>query len=46
VGDCILAGQPICTVFAEGETVAEVERELQERSQRVLESAISTAPAS
>jgi uncharacterized protein len=46
VGESILAGQPICTLFAEGETVAEVERELQERSQRVLESAISTAPAS
>jgi uncharacterized protein len=45
VGDCILAGQPICTVFAEGETVAEVERQLQERSQRVLASAIAAAPA-
>ncbi|HUE72579.1 MAG TPA: ATP-grasp domain-containing protein [Pirellulaceae bacterium] len=43
VGDPIHAGQPICTLFAEGETVAEVARQLQERSQRVLGSAIATA---
>ncbi|MEX2026852.1 MAG: ATP-grasp domain-containing protein, partial [Pirellulaceae bacterium] len=43
VGDPIHAGQPICTVFAEGETSAEVARQLQKRSQRVLESAIAVA---
>lgn len=43
VGDRIHAGQPICTVFAEGESVSAVERQLRERSQRVLESAIAAA---
>jgi uncharacterized protein len=46
VGDLILAGQPICTVLAESDSLADVQRQLAERSQRVLESAISTTQPS
>ncbi len=36
VGDCVVNGQPICTVFAEADAGEEVQRQLSERVQRVL----------
>ncbi len=44
VAETINAGQPICTVFADGESVERVNRQLEERSQRILNSAILESP--
>ena len=42
IGETIEAGHPVCTVFAEGATIGQVERLLHDRVQRVLEVALAS----